>query len=73
MCLSIIIQDESVCCAACEGLRGLSTLTSSRQYVGREGGVKSLVTLLQHSNVDVRSAAVQTLSAVINETIANCK
>ena len=66
-------QDESVILAACEALRGLSTLTSGRQYIGQEGGVKSLSSLLQHANDSVRSAAVQTLSSVIYETMANCK
>ena len=69
----LYFQDEDVCVAACEGLKGLSTLTSSRQYIGREGGVKSLVAHLQHNNINIRAAAVQTLSSVINETMANCK
>ena len=67
------LQEDTVCIAACEALGSLSSLSSSRQYIGREGGIASLVVLLQHDNVKVRSAAVCTLAYVIKETIANCK
>lgn len=54
-------------------LTSLSALASSRQRVGREGGIATLVQLLQHTSAAVRSAAVQTLSAEIWEAQANAK
>lgn len=59
--------------AACGALAGLSSLTSSRQLVGKEGGIKGLIQLLQNASPTVRSAAAHALSFELTDTPANVK
>lgn len=50
----------------------MSALTSSKQTIGLEGGIRSLVSHLQHSSDRVRGAAVTGLAAALVEAQGNC-
>ena len=77
-CLSVFFlpasfsQDEEVLCAAAEAISSMAVLTSSKQVVGNEGGIRSLVNLLQHNSGRVRGSAVAALATVLVEAQANC-
>ncbi|XP_019862006.1 PREDICTED: armadillo repeat-containing protein 3-like [Amphimedon queenslandica] len=64
-------SDEGLLVAACGALAGLSSLTTSRQLVGKEGGIKALVQLLQNASASVRGAAVHCLAFEITDTPSN--
>ena len=64
-------QDEEVLCAAAEA-SSMAALTSSKQTIGIEGGIRSLVNLLQHVSERVRAAAVTGLADTLVEAQGNC-
>ena len=51
----------------------MASLSSSRQTVGSEGGVASLVECLSRDEAELRAAASRTLATLISEAPANCK
>lgn len=51
----------------------MAALSSSKQAVGSEGGIASLVECLGREEPELRTAAVRTLATLINDTPANCK
>ena len=59
--------------AACDGLTEMASLSSSRQAVGSEGGVASLVECLNRDEPELRAAASRTIATLISEAPANCK
>ena len=59
-------------CAAAEAISSMAALTSSKQTIGIEGGIRSLVNLLQHVSERVRAAAVTGLADTLVEAQGNC-
>ena len=51
----------------------MAALSSSRQVVGRLGGVERLVQCVGREEGRVRAAAIQALAQVVTEAPANCK
>ena len=66
-------EDGSVVEAGCSGLRAMCSLQSSRQFIGSEGGMSTLVQCAQNELGIVRGSAVHTISSLIKEAPANCK
>ena len=56
----------------CALLSNMADLNSSRQLIGREGGVAEVVKHLKGTN-SVRAAAVHCLSCLLQDSPANCK
>lgn len=59
--------------AACDGLTEMASLSSSRQTIGSEGGVASLIECLGREEPELRAAAARTLATLVSEAPANCK
>lgn len=59
--------------SACEGIREMSALSSSKQVVGSEGGIAGLVKCMGRDKAEVRAAATRTLATLITDAPANCK
>lgn len=59
--------------AACDALATMAELNSSRQLIGREGGVIEVVNQLGKEDESVRAAAVHCLACLLEESPANCK
>lgn len=67
-----VSQDSEVVEAICALLSNMADLNSSRQLIGREGGIAELVKHLKGSN-SVRAAAVHCLACLLQDNPANCK
>lgn len=67
-----LMQDGEVVEAICALFSNMAVLNSSRQLIGREGGVGELVKHLKGSNA-VRAAAVHCLACLLQESPSNCK
>lgn len=66
------MQDGEVVEAICALLSNMASLNTSRQLMGREGGVAELVKHLKGSN-SVRAAAVHCLACLLQDSPSNCK
>jgi len=66
-------EDGGVCVAGADGVSAMVALSSSRQVVGRLGGVERLVQCVGREEGRVRAAAIQALAQVVTEAPANCK
>lgn len=68
----VLLQDGEVVEAICALLSSMAELHTSRQLIGREGGVAELVKHLKGSP-SVRAAAVHCLACLLQESPSNCK
>lgn len=70
--MHIHTQDGVVVEAICTLLSNMAVLNTSRQLIGREGGVAELVKQLK-SNNSVKAAAVHCLACLLQDSPSNCK
>lgn len=66
-------EDGGVVEAGCSGLRTMSSLQSSCQFTGSEGGLAALVQCAQSDVGTIRTASAHTIATLINGAPANSK
>ena len=66
-------EDGGVVESGCSGLRNMSSLQSSCQFIGSEGGLAVLVQCAQSEVGMVRTASAHTIATLINGAPANTK
>ena len=66
-------DDSSVIVSGCGGLMAMSSLHSSRQLIGCEGGLTKLLQSAQSEIGEVRAAAAHTIATLISGAPANQK
>ena len=72
--LELLSSDDSgVIVSGCGGLLAMSSLHSSRQLIGCEGGLAKLVESAQSEVGEVRAAAARTIATLISGAPANQK
>ena len=59
--------------AACVLLSNMAEFHTSRQLIGKEGGVAELIKHLGKGTNSVRAAAIHSLACLLRESPANCK
>lgn len=59
--------------ASCTLLANMAELNTSRQLIGKEGGVAELVRHLGKGTNSVRAAAIHCLACLLRDSPANCK
>ena len=66
-------EDSGVVVSGCVGLMAMSSLHSSRQMIGCEGGLAKLLQSAQSEAGEVRANAARTIATLINGAPANQK